>query len=204
MVVGNQRQNPGIEQFGVIEHAAHKADLGKQAHGFGMIAHGQQEFAHDHFGNIDFAVAQQHLGAQHRRGQAGKVRAVAGGNGRIRGVSGHSPQSVEHPPGHGERRVDRDRRLQRGNRLGRIAQRDMAQSAFLQHQTVAWLPRGQTVEHRQRLIGAPQMTQRDRRNQQEITIFGMPGQQRPDAIQRALVVVLCLHRAQARDLGFER
>ena len=146
VVVGHHRQHPGVEQFGIIQHIADKPYLRQQAHCFGMIAEIEQEAPDQHFGTVDLAIAVERLGVDNRRWQAGQMGAVARGQFGILGVAGHPRQAVEHAPGDGQRRVQRYRHPQVGNRCRRIAQRNVAQPAFEEHLAVARMLRGERFE----------------------------------------------------------
>ena len=103
---------------------------------------------------VGFAIAEQDLGMDHRRRDAGKVRDMARRQIGIFSIAGHPVQAVEHAPAQWQGRIDRHCIAQVGNCVGRVAPGDVAQPPFEIHLAEMRVMLGQAHCHCQRLVGA--------------------------------------------------
>ena len=99
-VIGLQGQDGLQEDVRVVQRIVRQGDARQQAHGFGMIALGEQEVPRDALGKAQVAVGKQRGCGDHLRWQGLERRHVLGGGFGVLGVTRHPIETVEHLPAH--------------------------------------------------------------------------------------------------------
>ena len=130
-VVRGEFQHRGQQQLGIIEYLAGDADARQQAHRLDVVAVLQQECPDRRLRAIQVSVHEQGRRGNHLARQAAQGRHVARGDARVRLVTGHAVQALEHAPAHGQRIVAVHGREEGLDRRLRLAHRDVALAAFL-------------------------------------------------------------------------
>ena len=192
VMVWHQSQNARIQRLGVVQDKAQMADLGQQAHAFGMIARFHQKTADQRLGGIDFAVGKKDLGVDDGRGKAAQMRDMAAGKLGAALVPRHAVEPVQHAPAHDQGRVDRNRRAQIEDGRRRIAARHVAQPAFEMHLAEIGMMLRKPLQRGECGIGLLHHAQRMRLDQQKVAVCRIDGQQVLGSAGSRGIFTLCL------------